>query len=240
AALDPVGMTERYHTETLLRMPAAAPFTPAADSPPVNLLPALTAGCFTFACLNQLTKISERMIALWAEILAALPHARLMLGNANDDASRDRLLTAFARHGVAPERIAIQPRLPLRDYLALHHAIDLGLDSFPYNGGTTTCHALAMGVPVVTLAGDTPISRAGQSILHGIGLPEFVVRTEDEYVRRAIAVAGDLPRLAALRQTLRDRVTPPASSSEIHLARPFEAILRDVWGRWCDRAGAAG
>ncbi|MGN6388808.1 MAG: tetratricopeptide repeat protein, partial [Burkholderiaceae bacterium] len=141
AALDPVGMTERFHTETLLRMPAAAPFTPAADSPPVNLLPALTAGCFTFACLNQLTKISERMIALWAEILAALPHARLMLGNANDDTTRDRLLAAFAWHGVAPARIAIQPRLPLRDYLALHHAIDLGLDSFPYNGGTTTCHA---------------------------------------------------------------------------------------------------
>ncbi|MEO7494076.1 MAG: tetratricopeptide repeat protein, partial [Massilia sp.] len=146
--MDPVGLTERFHSETVLRMARLAPFQPSALCPPVNALPALSSPRFTLACLNQLAKIGDEAIALWSRILLALPHARLMLANVNDAATGQRLLAAFARHGVAEDQLVLHPRMSLADFLALHHQIDLALDSFPYNGGTTSLHAVSMGVPV--------------------------------------------------------------------------------------------
>lgn len=233
--MDPVGMTERFHSETVLRMSALAPFQPSALCPPVNALPAFSSPFFTLACLNQLAKISDEAIALWSRILLALPNGRLMLANVNDDATRQGLLAAFARHGVGAARLVLHPRMGLADYLALHQQIDLGLDSFPYNGGTTSLHALSMGVPVIAMAGETPAARAGMAIMTIAGLPDFIARDAEEYVERALAVAADLPRLARLRQGLRETITPAPSEATVEPARVLEAQLRGVWSDWCAR-----
>jgi protein O-GlcNAc transferase len=233
AALDPPGLTEGHHSEALLCLPAAAQFKPAAARPPINALPALTQDAFTFACLNNLAKISEQSVALWAEILRALPQARLMLGNANH-ATKQRLTDLFARYGIAEQRLVMHPRMSLDDYLALHHQIDLALDPFPFNGGTTSFHALSMGVPVVTLAGDTPVTRSGASIMANVGLPEFVATSPEEYVRLAIAFAGDLPRLDRIRQSLGAGNPALYESGTNHFARRLEQAFRQVWATWCD------
>jgi protein O-GlcNAc transferase len=234
AAMDPPGLTERYNSETLLRLPTSCQFNPSPIRPPINALPALTQGVFTFACLNHLTKISEQAMALWAQILQALPDARLMLGGVNDQASRQKLIDTFARYGIAEDRLALHPKMSLDAFLALHHQIDLALDPFPFNGGTTSFHALSMGVPVVTLAGDTPVTRSGASIMANVGLPEFVATSPEEYVRLAIGFAGDVPRLDRIRQSLGAGNPALYEPGTNPFARHLEQAFRQVWTTWCD------
>lgn len=233
--LDPAGMTEACHTETLLRLPSSAAFRPAEESPPVNELPALSAaaGGLVLASLNNLVKINGEVIGVWARILAALPGARLMLGNATDAGTARHLVGAFAAAGVAADRLILHPKLSMADYLAIHHRIDLALDPFPYNGGTTSCHSLWMGVPVVTLAGRSTASRYGVALMEGLGLGEFVAPTEDAYVARVLQLAGDLPRLNAIRQSLRQRIAANFDRDPQRLTRHLEAAYRDIWKRWC-------
>lgn len=238
AATDPPGMTERYHSETVLRLPAQGQFQPDPDSPPVGPLPALGAGHVTFACLNNLAKINQTAVRLWARILHAVPDARMILGHAGQPAVRQRLLDMFAREGVPAQRLLPQPTMTRAEYLALHQHIDLALDSFPYNGGTTTFHALWMGVPVVALAGDTPVSRAGTTLMTAAGHPEFVAASEDDYVALAVAWANDLPRLAHVRDTLRAGAGKMMGSDPHYLTRPLEALYREIWQRWCAERGA--
>jgi predicted O-linked N-acetylglucosamine transferase (SPINDLY family) len=137
---DPPGDDESGYSETLVRLPWVTVFEPAADSPPIEALPALASGRFTFACLNQLAKVTPECIALWARLLRAVPESRLLLGNAGDPGIQARLVDAFAAHGVAAAQLAFRPKLPLREFLALHRDVDLALDTFPYNGGATSCH----------------------------------------------------------------------------------------------------
>lgn len=234
--LDPVGMTEACHTETLLRLPSSAAFRPAEESPPVNDLPALREGGLVLASLNNLVKINGEVIRVWARILAALPGARLMLGNATDEGTVRHLIGAFAAAGVGADRLILNPKLSMAEYLALHHRIDLALDPFPYNGGTTSCHSLWMGVPVVTLAGRSTASRYGVALMEGLGLGEFVAPTEDAYVARVLELAGDLPRLNAIRQSLRQRIAANLDRDPQRLTRHLEAAYRDIWKRWCAQA----
>jgi predicted O-linked N-acetylglucosamine transferase (SPINDLY family) len=231
AWLDPPGAADAAHVERLLRLPAWAVFQPAPDSPPVTDLPALGSGGLQLACLNNPAKLGPQVFALWARILLALPQARLLLGNAGDSQTRSRLLEQFTGLGVNAERLEFMPRLPLADYLALHQRIDLALDPFPFTGGATTCHGLWMGVPVLTMAGDTTISRQGSAFMHGLGLPEFVVHNEDSYVSRALALAADLPHLQAVRQSLRARMAPEARTRDF--TRSLEDAYAMVWQRWC-------
>jgi predicted O-linked N-acetylglucosamine transferase (SPINDLY family) len=233
--LDPEGLAEPYHTETLQRLSSSATFLPAADSPPVNALPALASGEVTLACLNNLVKINRHVIAVWARILAAKPASRLMLGNIADAATEARVLQQFAAAGVPAERLLLVPKMSLPDYLALHHRIDLGLDPFPYGGGTTTNHSLWMGVPVVTLTGATTASRQGAAILAGAGMPEFITGSEDEYIARVLELMDDLPRLDAIRQSLRDRLLGSKRASAAELTRSLEQAYRQMWQRWCSR-----
>lgn len=233
-AMDPPGTTEQFHSETLLRIPASAQFQPSADSPSVNPLPALSSAQFTLACLNNLAKINPEVVHLWSRILTALPHARLMLGNATGSDTKERLLAMFAQENITEDRLIMQPKVSLPDYLKLHHQIDLALDTFPYNGGTTTLHSLNMGVPVIALAGTTPVSRAGVAILGGAGIPEFATFSEDEYVARAIEVALDLPKLNEIRQSLRERAKPLFTTAPEQVTRPLEAAYRTIWQKWCD------
>jgi protein O-GlcNAc transferase len=231
--LDPPGIADAQHTEKLVRLPGGnVVFLPPADAPPVNALPALSTGRVTLASLNNPRKISPAVIALWSRILAARPDARLLLGSATEESLREDMRSRFARCGVDPDRIAFEPWRPMAEFLALHHGIDLCLDPFPYNGGTTSCHALWMGVPFVTLAGDRTVSRCGAAILAQAGLEQFVAQDEDGYLERVLQVLADLPALDELRRSMRERILATPGNDAVELTRHLETAYRDMWRAW--------
>jgi len=232
--LDPPGMTERYHSETVVRIAGGMAFRPDPDAPAVNALPALTSGEFVFASFNNLSKVNTAVINLWARVLHAVPSASLMIGNVKADSIKERLLNVFSQAGIGPERLILQPQLPGADYLAMHHQIDMALDPFPYNGTTTTMQTLWMGVPVITLAGNNAKSRCGVSLMSRVNLPEFICQTEDEYVQCAVNFAKNLPKLEAVRQSLRARMTAPKCQPET-ITRQLEAAYREMWRTWCNQ-----
>ncbi len=234
AFMDPPGLTERYHSEALMRLPNGGfAYQPELQCPAVNALPALSTGEITFASLNTLSKIGPAVVALWARILQSVPRSCLLLGNVVDAEIAQRLTGLFGHHGIAPDRLILKPQMPTLDYLALHQHIDIALDPYPYNGGTTTLHSLWMGVPVITLAGRHAVSRFGASLLSRVGLPQFITTDEDGYLRCAIQTAQDLPRLAALRQSLRQRMTAP-DWQPVNITRQLEAAYRQMWQTWCN------
>jgi predicted O-linked N-acetylglucosamine transferase (SPINDLY family) len=144
----------------------------------------------------------------------------------------------LAGEGVSAERVSFLDFLPLADYFHAYGAIDVALDPFPFGGGTTTCDALWMGVPVVSLAGRTAVGRGGVSILSNVGLPELVAQDVDDYVRIASELASDLPRLANLRASLRPRMQVSPLMDSPRFARNVEAAYREMWRRWCNRSTA--
>lgn len=225
---DPPGQTEVFHAEQLVRLdPCCWCYRPDPDAPEVNDLPALAGGRVTFACLNKLIKVRPDMIALWSRILAEVPDSRLMV-LAGVGAGEPAAYELFDRAGLPRDRIELVPRLPRDDYLRLYRRIDLALDTFPYNGHTTTCDALWMGVPTVTLAGRTHVSRAGLDVLTTAGLPELVATGADDYVRTAVALASDLPRLASLRRTLRENMRRCPLTDGPGLTRRLQAAYEQM------------
>ncbi len=150
------------------------------------------------------------------------------------------MLALFREDGIGSDRIAFVPNLPFREYVAHYHDLDLCLDPFPYGWGTTTCDALWMGVPVVTLAGRTAVGRGGVSLLSNIDLPELIARTPEEYVKIAVELASDPPRLAFLRATLRDRMRASPLMDAPRFARDVEAAFRQMWQTWCGGQAAQG
>lgn len=236
--LDPEDIASACYTEKVWYLPRWAVFQPAGESPDASALPALTNGRVTLACLNHLNKLNHEVLAVWARILRDLPDAILLIGNAGAGEDRERLLQQFAAAGIDTGQVQLVPKLSLADYLALHHQIDLALDPFPYNGGLTTYHALWMGVPVVTMAGATTVSRQGRSILGGIGLDAFIAGSADEYVAKVVDWCRRLPELAEVRASLRERMLP-ATDGRVQ-ARAVEAAFREMWGRWCAEGSAEG
>ncbi|HNA02623.1 MAG TPA: tetratricopeptide repeat protein [Rhodocyclaceae bacterium] len=230
----PPGWLDDQFTENLVYLPCAMSFETSRDAPEVGPLPASVRGQVTFASLNRPNKISDRAIALWARVLHALPTSRLLIGAINDVDTAQRLLDMFARCGIEPARIELRPRLPLRDYLELHNEIDILLDTVPYAGGTTTNHALWMGVPTVTLAGRTLPQRLGAGIMNKVGLPEWVADSEDEFVAIARRAAADPARLAVLRADLRQRLTHDPNLRTEKVADCVARAFRIMWHRWCD------
>jgi predicted O-linked N-acetylglucosamine transferase (SPINDLY family) len=223
ARADPPGLTETLHTEKLWRLPDTLwcyrPYGVAPDSGP---LPAQRNGYVTFASLNNPAKLSSTMLALWARILQAVPAARLVImrsGTAERDAE---VSAAFERHGIASGRVEQLARQSTADYLALHQRIDIALDTWPCAGATTTCDALWMGLPVVTLAGKRSFSRSGASILPSVGLPELVTQNADDYVDVAVTLARDAPRLGRLRASLRDRMLKSTLTDAARFAAAVE------------------
>jgi predicted O-linked N-acetylglucosamine transferase (SPINDLY family) len=235
---DPPGRTEALHTETLWRLPSVTVFQPPEDRSPVSSLPALTAGRFTLGCLNNPAKVGPDVVATWARILTALPDARLLLGHAGDPAIRTRLVQEFAKHRVAESRLGFQPKLPLAEYLHLHHEIDLGLDPFPYNGGATSCYSLWMGVPFVALSGDRYMARMGVSLLTNVGLGSLVAGNPDEYVALACKLAADPMHLAAIRGSLRERMAKSIGDGG-RFTQNLESAYREMWRRWCHKVSSS-
>lgn len=195
-------------------------------------LPALRNGYVTFGCLNNSCKMSDVALDAWSRVLRKLPQSRLLL-HAPAGSHRERVRSDFAKRGVSPERITFAAKLPIANYFELYRQIDVALDPFPYGGGTTTCDALWMGVPVVSLAGQTAVGRGGLSILSNAGLPELVALNVDDYVALAAELASDLPRLQELRAGLRTRLQSSLLLDAPRFTRNVEAAFRTMWKRWC-------
>ncbi|MER2624745.1 MAG: tetratricopeptide repeat protein [Accumulibacter sp.] len=229
----PVGEFDQQFTEKIVRIPATAPFLPFPGAPQINPLPALSQGYVTFGSFNRPTKIGAPVIALWSQLLAAVPDSRMLLGAMRPDGGMKRLLDEFARHDIGNDRLSFHPRTSMDDYLQLHHQVDICLDTFPYAGGTTTFHALWMGVPTLTLAGRTVPGRTGAAILAHVGLDTFITHEATEFVARGAAWAADLPAMARLRAGLRERFCRSPMGRPSLIAAGFEGALRIMWQRWC-------
>jgi predicted O-linked N-acetylglucosamine transferase (SPINDLY family) len=198
----------------------------------VNPLPALESGQVTFGCLGNFCKVNNSVLRLWARALGKVKGSRLVISSPAG-AQRQRTLETLEKEGVAASRVEFVDLHPWREYLELYHRLDIILDTFPYNGGMTTCDALWMGVPVVSLAGGMPVSRFGLSLLTNLGLPELTARSESEYVSIAEGLAGDWPRLAELRSTLRHRLENSVVMDAPRFARQVEQAFREMWRAWC-------
>jgi predicted O-linked N-acetylglucosamine transferase (SPINDLY family) len=233
AFADPVGDSDRFHTEKLIRLPECfSCFEAPRESPQVCALPALATGHITFGSFNNPLKFTPAVIEQWLHILKRVPNSRLVLKYQGlDSAFMSALLRAqFGAHGIAPQRLDILGKdVSQFDHMNRYNQIDIGLDPFPYNGTTTTCDALWMGVPVITLAGRSHVGRVGVSQLTNIGLPELIGHNEDDYVDIAVALANDLPRLAALRSGLRERLKASPLMDAPRLTRNLEAVYREMW-----------
>jgi protein O-GlcNAc transferase len=170
---------------------------------------------------------------LWSALLLALPAAKILLGGMPSNSQQSRLLELFAAQGIAPERLTCFPRCGMDAYLALHHEVDVCLDTYPYTGGTTTLHALWMGVPTLTLAGDTPAGRQSAAILAPLGLEDFIAADAADFVAKGVDWAGRLDELAALRAALRARLHASPTRKPALIADALERALRHMWHRWC-------
>jgi predicted O-linked N-acetylglucosamine transferase (SPINDLY family) len=235
--LDPPGGDERFYSERSVRLPETYwCYRPTIETPPVNPLPALAAGHVRFGSLNNFCKATPPTLAAWGRLLQAVPVSRLLL-SARAGSHRDRVRGLLGEQGVASERVDFVDIQPVAEYFALYQQIDVALDPFPYGGGTTSCDALWMGVPVVSLAGQTAVGRGGLSILTNVGLPDLAARDAGHYVQVAAELAQDLPRLSDLRATLRERMRNSPLMDAPRFARSVEAAYREMWRRWCHRAG---
>ena len=211
------------------------------DAPAPGPPPCLATGVVTFGSFNNPAKLSGATLDVWARLLARLPTARLLLKGKPfaEAATRAIYLDRLAERGVAADRIELVAWLPEREHLALYDRVDIALDPFPYNGTTTTCEALWMGVPVVTLRGDRHAGRVGASLLTQIGLSDLIADSTEAYMETAVALAGDLARLADLRQSLRPRMAASPLCDAPAFARKVEAAYRTMWRRWCETPACA-
>lgn len=230
AFADPPGETESLYVESLLRLPEVAwVYRPPATAPVVNALPSKRSRTFTFGCLNNPAKLSTACVEAWSRILKAVPKSRLvLLAGRSPDGARS-LAERFTEQGVASDRLELVYRLPPNEYFEGFQPIDLALDPFPYNGGVSTCDALWMGVPVLTVAGRDYRSRQGVSLLNNIGLPEFVADTPEKLVELAAIWSDQRDGLADLRASLREMMQASPITQAERYVRHLEASLRDAW-----------
>ena len=262
----PPGALDSQFSEHIVRLPIAGTFQPFEGAPAVAPLPALTSTAFTFGSFNQVHKFSDGVVALWSQLLHAVPEAHLLLAGMppaptiapgvadTSDASMNQappalvpaatgtgtspqaaaLLARFVAHGIEAGRIILLPRCTLDEYMALHHHIDMCLDTFPYTGGTTTLHAAWMGVPTLTLAGHTAAGRQGCIAPGHLGLPGCVAENPADFVAKGVAWASDRPALAAVRASMRARFAASLIIQPQRVTRDFERALRIMWQRYCD------
>lgn len=227
------GLLEDQFVEELVRLPAPAPLLPPAGSPDVAPLPALAKGHVTFGSFNRPTKLGDATLALWSEVLLAVPDAKLLLGHLDDVGLRAEITARFAALGISSERLLFRNHLPMHDYLAAHADVDIILDSVPYTGGATSRLALWMGVPLLTLYGPSLQQRQGLCLDAAIGLSDWAVPDAPSYVEKARAAANDLPALAALRAGMRERLAASPLMHPYMRTRGLEKAMRAMWQRWC-------
>jgi protein O-GlcNAc transferase len=235
---DPPGMTERFYTEELIRMPESfLCYLPDSEVPAAGALPALESGHVTFGSFNNFAKVSLEVISLWSSILQNIPGSRMLIKakSLSDRSTREYVTDMFVKNNIGINRFELMPHeSSYNGHLNIYKRIDIGLDTFPYNGTTTTCEALWMGVPVITLAGNTHASRVGMSLITNIGLPELVATTTEEYLAISVNLANDLKRLQSLRQGLRDMMTRSPLTDAGRFTDNIESCYKSIWQRWCN------
>jgi protein O-GlcNAc transferase len=235
---DPEGEAERWCTEQIIRLKDCFHcYRPAGKPPQPAPAPHIAKGYVTFASFNVLPKVTSPAIAAWAEILKAAPNSRFYMKckQLRDPAVQARIFDEFAGHGIDRTRIDMAAFVPsVSDHLERYGQVDLALDTFPYNGTTTTCESLYMGVPVLTLAGENHRGRVGLSLLTAMGLEqEFVAGELKDYIARAVAWGRDPRRLAEIRAELRPRMERSPLRDEAGFTRALEAAYRAAWEKWC-------
>lgn len=245
AAADPPGMTERYHSETLYRMPLSfICYHPPINPPDLTVLPFSENGFVTFGAFNNFAKLNSSLVALWSRVLQRVPGARLMLkekGLVADKGLRSYLFEQFAASGITSNRLLlIERKNTLHEHLETLGQADIALDSFPYSGTTTTCESLWMGVPVVTMAGPVHVSRVSASLLTAVGVPELIAKDGDEFVEIAVRLAHDRQRLMSYRHGLRKMMQQSPLMDIEGFTNKLERAYRDMWRQWCLGQGTAG
>ncbi len=245
AVVEPPGEADGLSAETIVRLPRGFHcFGRPGESGPgddcdgdaleVGPLPALANGFVTFGSFNTVQKMPPSLVAMWAQVLHRVPGSRLLLKSLPDAVIADRYQDLFAGQGIDPERIEFLHWTPSRpEHLRLYNRMDVALDTFPYHGTTTTCEALWMGVPVLSLCGDAHVSRVGASLLTQVSLAEWIADDADSYVEKAARHAADLSGLARLRARLRGTMRGSALCDAPRFTRDLEAAYRTMWRAWC-------
>lgn len=231
----PVGLLDNQFTETLIRLPANAPFVPSSLAPKVTSLPALRNGYITFGCFNRVGKITAEVVRLWSQVLWAVPTAKMLLGGMPQQGSYDHLIQWFAENSISADRLIIRHRSDMAAYLESHGEVDICLDTFPSNGVTTTCHAAWMGVPTLCVTGDRLSSRGAMAIMCHLGLANFVAETPKDFICRAVYLADDFNRLAKVRTSLREQFSQSALTQPQLIAGDLIDNFNAMWKKWCQK-----
>jgi len=233
---DPVGESDAFCSEKIYRLPGGfLCYTAPEDAPEVIVPLSRSKDRVTFGSFNNIAKITPQVVALWSKLLLHVPGARLIIKNHSlaDKNVRDRYESLFLKNGITRDRVELRPWIKeTGSHLAVYGEIDIALDTFPYNGTTTTCEALWMGVPVVTLTGNRHAGRVGASILSRVGLTDLVTDTEDAYLDAAVALSRDIDRCVRLRSVLRERMRKSLSNGAEFIVSVEEAYRR-MWHIWC-------
>jgi len=230
----PQGLLDDYFVEKLVQLPSVVTFAAPENSPPVVDSPALKNGFITFGSFNRTSKLTQQTLDLWSKVLNEIPTAKMVLGNVSDEPLQRQLENEFVKRGVAIERLTFHAKKSIPDYLALHGDVDFILDTFPYNGGTTTGFALWMGVPVLTYAWKSLAGRGGLLMLSRVNLQnQFVAQTPEQFVELAKAWSENVEGLQNLRHQLRDRMKNSSKSKPENVAAGLEKGLRIMWEQFC-------
>jgi protein O-GlcNAc transferase len=236
---DQVGVPEshrKHFAETVWYLPdTRLCFSVPEINLPVSPLPALKNDYITFGCFQNMSKVGDKVLATWAAILTDLPDARFrwQCHQLKDPEVVQELMLRLQQNGIDPARMTLLGSVAHEAYLSAHSEVDMILDTFPYPGGTTTCEALWMGVPTLTLAGDTLLSRQGASLLTAVGLSDWIVTSRKDYIDKALTLAGDIPKLAKLRAVLREQVKTSPLLDAPRFAHGLEEAYRSMWRKWC-------
>jgi protein O-GlcNAc transferase len=234
---DPPGTTEQFYSEKLMRLPESfLCYLPQKDAPDIGPLPALKNGYITFGCFNNFAKISTEAYSLWSDILRTVSGSRLILKwkSFSDKSTCEYAKNMFQQRGVHEERVILESWAPSPQYLQSYNNVDIGLDTFPFNGITTTCQALWMGVPVISLSGTAYASRGGVSLLSNVGIPELLAKTPDEYREIAVGLAKNLKMLKSLRERLREKMMYSPLCDAQRFIADLETCYRKMWATWCN------
>jgi len=230
---DPPDQTDHLYTEELVRIPHGfLCYTPYKEAPVIASLPAQESDCVTFGSFNNRSKITPEVVRVWSQILNSVPNARLVLKSKSlsDIETQNMLREMFIENGVSPELIKFLGYSPSSyEHLSSYNSIDIGLDTFPYNGTTTTCEAMWMGVPVIVPAGTFHMSRVGLSLLSNVGLADLIGDSNGDYIEKAVKLAGDLNRLKSIRSGLRDMMLQSPLTDARVFTHSLEKAYRTMW-----------
>ncbi len=232
---------QKFYTEELFPLPSGfCRYKPLQEAPAVNALPAVENGHVTFGAFTNVWRLNSRLLEIWSEILKCTDNSKLILGfrGGDDEGLQHRFLSQFEQCGISRERIELRGMKPYRTYLKQYNDVDIVLDTFPENGGTTTCDALWMGVPVISLVGQHQVGRYGLSVLSSVGLERFAATTALEYVTHVVSFANNPESLIEIRESMRSRMAESPLCDSKRFAHELESAYRDMWHRWCRRQGA--